>query len=84
MAKKKPRPIRSKSRVSPPIKATPPKYTQYDALHNGDAFLRGGGLFMKCDNCEQEAIDLDTGYIQTDMCEEIVEPVDIQITWKKK
>jgi len=79
MAKKKP-----VSRVSPTVPAIPPKYVQYDGLNNGDAFLYNGALYMKCENCEQEAINLDTGIVQTDLCEEIVEPVSITIGWTRK
>lgn len=75
---------KSTSRVSPPISKTSPRYIQYDDLQNGDAFLYEAALFMKCENTDQEAIDLDTGFIRDCMCAFIVEPVDITISWKKK
>ncbi len=81
MAKKKTKPT---SRVSPPIDKTPPKYVQYDDLQNGAAFLYAGALLMKCENSDQEAIDLDTGHVTDCMCEYIVEPVDITIKWSRK
>lgn len=81
MPKQKPKPT---SRVSPPVEAISPKFIQYDTLHNGDAFLYAGALWMKCDNCEQEAIDLNTGSVRTEMCEEIVEPVSITVKWSRK
>lgn len=81
MEKKKKKPV---SRVSPTIDAVPPKFTKYDDLKNGDAFLYAGALHMKCNNCEQEAIDLDTGRVRIGMCREVVKPVNIKITWTKK
>lgn len=81
MAKQKPKPV---SRVSPSVDKIPPKFIQYDALRNGDAFLHEGALWMKCENCEQEAINLDTGRTQNDMCDCVVEPVNITIKWTRK
>ena len=81
MAKKKPKPT---SRISPPIDATPSKYVQYDDLQNGNAFLYEGSLFMKCENADQEAINLDTGSMRDCMCECIIEPVDITVKWSRK
>lgn len=81
MAKRKPKPT---SRVSPPPDKAPPKYIQYDGLQNGTPFLYGGALFMKCENTDQEAIDLETGEVKDCMCDYIVEPVDIKITWTRK
>lgn len=74
---------KKKSRVTPPIISSP-KFVDYEDLCNGDTFLHGGCLVMKCENEEQEAINLDTGQMYSDMCDVRVEPVDIQITWKKK
>ena len=71
------------SRVSPVI-TTNPKFVKYDSLQNGDAFLWESGLWMKCENMGQEAIDLTTGEMEDDMCDKQVEKVNIQITWKKK
>ena len=78
MAKKK------KSRVTPTIPQENIKYPLYDNLQDGDAFLFQGALFVKCENSDQQALDLDTGYIEENMCGKVIEPVDIVITWKKK
>ncbi|KKN73091.1 hypothetical protein LCGC14_0404000 [marine sediment metagenome] len=77
LAKKK------KSRVSPSI-TTLPKFVDYESLTNGDTFLYNGGLWMRCELYDQEAINIDNGNIESCMCEAMVEPVDISITWKKK
>jgi len=74
---------KNKSRVSPSIPISP-KLVDYDSLYNGDAFLYNGGLWMKCENEEQEAINLNNGNIETYMCGSMVEPVDINIAWKRK
>lgn len=78
MAKKK------TSRVSPALPKMAPKFVDYDTLTNGDAFIHEGQLCMKCENEEQEAINLDTGTMFSDMCNRIVEPVNITVAWKKK
>ena len=72
-----------KSRITPPIISSP-KATDYDDLNNGDAFLHSGCLCMKCENEEQEAINLDTGQMYSDMCNNTVVPVNITVAWKKK
>jgi len=72
------------SRVTPPITKMLPKFKQYDDLNNGDAFLHEGALLLKCENTGQEAIDLDTGQIYNDMCDRVVEPVNITVAWTKK
>ena len=79
MAKKK----TSVSRVSPAI-TTNPKFVEYDSLRNGDAFLWENGLWMKCENMEQEGIDLATGEMEDDMCDKMVEKVNITVTWSRK
>jgi len=78
MAKKK------VSRISPAIPKKSKSMPLYDDLHNGDTFLFEGALFMKCENSEQEAIDMDNGYIEEDMCGKVVEPVNIKIAWTQK
>ena len=79
MAKKK----TSVSRVFPAI-TTNPKFVEYDSLRNGDTFLWENGLWMKCENMEQEGIDLATGEMEDDMCGKMVEKVNIQVTWSRK
>jgi hypothetical protein len=83
MAKKKKVPVK-KSRVSPVIPTNDARFTSYKDLNNGDAFLWKGALYVKCESCDQEAIDMETGYVMDGVCDTIVEPVSITITWKKK
>ncbi len=72
------------SRISPALPKIAPKLVDYGSLGNGDVFLHEGELCMKCENEDQEAIDLDTGDMYRYMCERMVEPVNITIAWKKK
>ena len=74
---------RKKSRITPPITSSS-KATDFDDLVNGDAFLHSGCLCMKCENDEQEAINLDTGEMYLNMCGKDVVPVNVTIAWKKK
>jgi hypothetical protein len=72
-------------RISPKLPQTPvQKRTYYYHLNNGDCFLYADRLWMKSDYDYQEAINLSNGDTAYDMCEDVVIPVDIKITWKKK
>ncbi len=72
------------SRVSPPINVRATGIT-YGTLDDGDAFIYQGRLCFKIDVCDQEGVRLDkSGEYFTDLCEEVVLPVDIKITWKAK
>lgn len=71
-------------RVSPKIPQSNPDYTIYEELRNGDCFLLHGKLYMKRDTCDQEAINLEDGTTVYDLCEDVVLPVNIKITWKKE
>lgn len=72
------------SRISPVVLQTKAKFNSYDYMSNGDAFLWEGALYVKCESYEQEAINMDTGLVIDDMCDKVVEPVDIVVTWKRK
>lgn len=72
------------SRVSPPIPVDDKKYSRYEDLTNGECFLWGGRLMMKWDVNDQEAYDLNGEGYKDMMCDEVVIPVDVKITWKKK
>ena len=77
-------PARKKtSRVSPAI-SNNPIFVEYNELENGDAFLYLGKLWMKCEVGDQEAINLETGCIEEDMCDEKVEKVNVSIAWTRK
>ena len=72
-------------RVSPAIPSKNSDVTTYDDLGDGDCFLWDGRLMMKCDISNQEALDLNNGSYQDDMCNGgVFIPVDVKITWKKK
>ena len=74
-----------KSRVSPEVPKSNVRFVRYNELNDGDAFLYEGKLWIKMDICDQDAIclDKDTGY-ESCLCDEIVEPVDITINWKRR
>jgi len=78
MAKKK-----VSDRISPNINTTPPGVT-YSNLYDGDCFIWGGRLWIKSEVDGQEAINLADGDQVSDMCDEVVIPVDVKITWKVK
>jgi len=78
MAKKK------TSRVSPVVPKRSVRQPLYDDLNNGDAFLYEGALYVKVDTDDQQAIDLDTGYIEDSLCGKIVVPVNITVKWSRK
>ena len=78
--------------VTPPIPVGTEE-SSYAEMENGDAFLWKGGLWIKCEVDDQEAILLATtsgsyqkGYIDTELCEETGQmiPVNIKIQWTKK
>ncbi len=72
------------SRISPPISVKPTGIT-FEVLSDGDAFIYQGKLCIKMDMANQEGIRLDnSGDYFSDLCEEVVLPVDIKITWKLK
>lgn len=79
MAKKK-----KTSRVSPTIPNTNPNAVRYEELANGECFILESRLFMKYDIDDQEAYDLDGGQYKYGLCGDIVIPVNISVTWKKK
>ena len=82
MAKKK---KVSNIRISPPLPAKDTKSGNYGDFDNGDTFIWDGSLMMKCDTGDQEAVDLLTGHLEVEMCDNgVFTPVDIKITWKEK
>lgn len=79
MAKKK-----ITSRVSPAI-ALKPVGVSYENLNDGDCFIYQKKLFIKMDIMDQEAISLDGNREwETNMCDKVIIPVDVKITWKVK
>jgi len=90
MARGRPRAVRRVPAVSPAIPTEQVSKNVYaDELDNGDAFIWQGGLWIRCDWGEQEAVlispksnDWTKGFIKTEMCEERgLIPVDITIKW---
>ena len=75
---------KKKSRVSPVVPKQGKTQPLYDGLSAGDAFLHDGALYMKVSTDNQNAIDLDTGYIEDSMCGEVVVPVNITVKWSRK
>jgi len=53
-------------------------------LEPGQAFLSGGALFLKTTGIYQQIVDLETGNLLDDACEQIAIPVEITIKWRKK
>lgn len=79
MAKKK-----VESRISPPI-VVPTVGVTYESLDEGEAFIYKNKLYLKVDVGDQEGIRLDeSGEYDYSMCDNVVLPVDIKITWKEK
>ena len=77
--------VEKKSRVSPEIPSQNVRFVTYEDLNDGDAFLMKGKLWMKFDVDDQEAVCLNEGgEHDCCLCDEIVEPVDITITWKRR
>jgi hypothetical protein len=83
-----------KAVVVPEVSPLIPEYpsgVDYDILSNGEAFLWKGGIWVKCEVSNEEAILLfktrqySKGHIEENMCEESgLIPVDIKITWSKR
>ena len=72
------------SRISPPITKKVVGVT-YDNLDDGDCFILNEKLYIRMDVCDQEGILLEGGGgYEVDLCETVVIPVDIKITWKEK
>ena len=71
------------SRVSPPV-PTIKVGIMYDELVNGECFIWKGCLMMKYDIDDQEAFNLDGSEYKGNMCNEIIIPVDIKVTWTRK
>jgi len=78
-AKKKIKPV---ERIMPKINLIVPGIT-YDELEPKDCFIMDGDLFIKCDE-EQDAVSLSTGILEHELCEIVVLPVDVTITWGLK
>ncbi len=56
----------------------------FETLQPGNTFLFQGGIWMVLEDVDQGGVNLSTGEYQTEMCEEIVVPVDAALTWKRK
>ncbi len=57
--------------------------TPFDELEYGQSFIMNGGLWMKLDTDDQQAVNLSTGYVEEDLCDAMIVPVTIAITWKE-
>lgn len=84
MAKAKKKTAVKKSRVSPAVPNINPDVVKYEDLANGECFIYKSCLYMKWDYSDQEAFDLNGEGMREDLCDEIVIPVDINVTWKNK
>ena len=81
MAQKK---VTKNSRISPST-IIDPEGVSFASLKYGDCFIYHNGLFIKTDDDNsQTGVNLLTGEAEYDMCTEVVIPVDVKITWKKK
>ena len=70
------------------VKITPrmPKVTKsedYDEMKNGDFFISGNRLYIKCNNGNQEAICVQDGNLEDNLCNFDTIPVDVEIKWMK-
>ena len=70
-------------RISPKIGLDVTGIT-YGQLNDGVCFIWDKQLWIKADFNAQEAINLATGEMISDMCEYVVIPVDVEIKWTKK
>lgn len=54
---------------------------RYEELEQGDVFLKGGFLYVRCNN-RTECVQLSNGNITTFPNEHRVYPVDAEVTWR--
>lgn len=82
----------AKKKVTPKTVITPDPKTvksgvRFDDLDEGDFFIMGGCLRMKTEESyglEQPAVCLSDGELFDALCDEIVIPVNVAITWTNK
>ena len=70
--------------ITPKIPDAPHDVLRVDSLYDGDCYLWGGMLMMKVDGDDQPSISLKDGEMYLEMCDQIVIPVDVEITWTKR
>jgi len=84
MAKKKTKHI---NKITPSVSNS--NGVEYKKLSVGECFLIGDNLYMKegeqsDGSIVQSAVNLATGVFEESLCDSIVTPVTISISWKKK
>ena len=59
------------------------KDKDYSEMKDGDFFISGSLLFIKCDSGSQNAVCIQDGNHHDDMCNFETIPVDVEIKWTK-
>lgn len=60
------------------------KYKDYNNMKNGDFFICGNGLYIKCDTGNQEAVCIQNGDFEDGLCDFQTIPVDVEIKWARE
>ncbi|HDY87834.1 MAG TPA: hypothetical protein ENH82_06915 [bacterium] len=65
-------------------KTKPDNTVNFTTLKSGDLFIHQGGIWVKIAGGDQDGVNLNTGEYQSNMCGDVVTPVEATLTWKRK